>query len=126
MPTRLLPDESHGGCAEANCFLPATWRVDGRKLCNGCANGRPDVLRALVSASDDGESQEFGVDASCLIGIYPGMEVRHVKSGRDYVVVCEAVIEATMTGAVVYRSVDGDKVWVRPMREFCDGRFVAR
>lgn len=63
---------------------------------------------------------------SAGVGIYPGMEVRHVKSGRDYIVVCEAMIEATMTGAVVYRSVDGDKVWVRPMREFCDGRFVAR
>lgn len=59
-------------------------------------------------------------------GIYPGMEVRHVKTGRDYIVVCEAIVEATMTGAVVYRSVDGDKVWVRPTREFCDGRFVGR
>ena len=46
MPTRLLPDESHGGCAEAHCFQPATWRVDDRKLCNGCANGfeRPKAV----------------------------------------------------------------------------------
>lgn len=63
---------------------------------------------------------------SAGVGIYPGMEVRHVKTGRDYIVVCEAMIEATMTGAVVYRSVDGGTAWVRPMREFCDGRFVGR
>lgn len=60
------------------------------------------------------------------VGIYPGMEVRHVKSGRDYTVVCEATIEATMTAAVVYRSDAGIGVWVRPLKEFCDGRFVGR
>ena len=59
-------------------------------------------------------------------GIYPGMEVRHVKSGRDYTVVCEATIEATMTKAVVHRSALEHGVWVRPLAEFCDGRFVAR
>lgn len=53
------------------------------------------------------------------VGIYPGMEVRHVKTGGDYIVVCEATIEATMTPAVVYRSKADDKVWVRPTREFC-------
>jgi hypothetical protein len=75
---------------------------------------------------DDAVKADTSQIMSAGVGIYAGMEVRHVKSGRDYVVVCEAVIEATMTDAVVYRSVDGDKVWVRPMREFCDGRFVAR
>jgi hypothetical protein len=59
-------------------------------------------------------------------GIYPGMEVRHVKTGGDYTVMCEALIEATMTPAVVYRSAHDGKVWVRPTKEFCDGRFVGR
>lgn len=59
-------------------------------------------------------------------GIYPGMEVRHVKTGGDYTVVCEATIEATMTPAVVYRSARDGQVWVRPTKEFCDGRFVGR
>jgi hypothetical protein len=75
---------------------------------------------------DDAVKADTSQIMSAGVGIYPGMEVRHVKTGRDYVVVCEAMIEATMTGAVVYRSVDGDKTWVRPMREFCDGRFVGR
>lgn len=57
-------------------------------------------------------------------GIYPGMEVRHVKSGGHYTVVCEAMIEATMTPAVVYRAAKDHTVWIRPRAEFCDGRFV--
>lgn len=61
---------------------------------------------------------------SAAAGIYPGMEVKHLKTGGMYVVVCEAVIEATMTKAVVYRSIKDDCVWVRPASEFCDGRFV--
>lgn len=55
---------------------------------------------------------------------YGGMEVRHVKTGRDYTVLCLATIEATMTPAVVYGR--GDEMWVRPLDEFCDGRFVGR
>lgn len=55
---------------------------------------------------------------------YNGMEVRHVKTGRDYIVLCTAIIEATMTPAVVYGH--GDQMWVRPLDEFCDGRFVGR
>lgn len=55
---------------------------------------------------------------------YGGMEVRHVKTGRDYIVLCTATIEATMTPAVVYGN--GDQMWVRPLDEFCDGRFVGR
>ena len=75
---------------------------------------------------DDAVKADTSQIMSAGVGIYPGMEVRHVESGRDYIVVCEAMIEATMIGAVVYRSVDGGNVWVRPLREFCDGRFVAR
>jgi len=59
------------------------------------------------------------------MAVYPGMEVRHVKTGWDYTVVCVAMIEATMTPAVVYKA-RGGKAWVRPLSEFCDGRFVER
>ena len=55
---------------------------------------------------------------------YGGMEVRHVKTGRDYIVLCMATIEATMTPAVVYGH--GDQMWVRPLDEFCDGRFIGQ
>lgn len=59
-------------------------------------------------------------------GLYPGMEVRHVKSGRHYTVVCEAMIEATLMPVVVYRAESDQTIWVRPTEEFCDGRFVGR
>ncbi len=55
---------------------------------------------------------------------YRGMKVRHVKGGEDYKVVATALIEATLAPCVVYRSIKTDKHWVRPLDEFCDGRFV--
>lgn len=61
---------------------------------------------------------------SAAVGICGGMEVKHVKTGGLYVVLCEAVIEATMTKAVVYKSIHDGTVWVRPSSEFCDGRFI--
>lgn len=49
---------------------------------------------------------------------------RHKKTGGLYqIVFSEAVIEATLETAVVYRSVDEGRVWVRPYAEFFDGRF---
>lgn len=49
---------------------------------------------------------------------------RHVKTGGIYEVVCHATIEKTKEVAVVYRSIDTDIKWVRPLSEFFDGRFV--
>ena len=77
----------------------------------------PQQLDAAVIADTNRKMQQAA-------GIYAGMEVRHVKTGGDYVVLCEAVIEATMTKAIVYKSVKTGDVWVRPAAEFCDGRFV--
>ena len=51
---------------------------------------------------------------------------RHRETGGVYQVLCHAIIEATMTNAVVYaaRGKDGSvQRWVRPTAEFCDGRF---
>lgn len=51
---------------------------------------------------------------------------RHVKTGNHYVILSrDALIEATMTRAVVYQAIDHDAVWVRPFDEFFDGRFEA-
>lgn len=54
-----------------------------------------------------------------------GAYYRHKKSGGTYQLLMLATIEATMTPAVVYgaRSKDGPVRWVRPVDEFCDGRF---
>lgn len=48
----------------------------------------------------------------------------HIKTGGVYYAMYRATIEADMTPAVVYRGeTDGGRVWVRPIAEFCDGRF---
>lgn len=54
-----------------------------------------------------------------------GALYRHKKIGGTYQVLMLATIEATMTPAVVYGArKDGRReCWVRPLVEFCDGRF---
>jgi hypothetical protein len=50
---------------------------------------------------------------------------KHVKSGGMYTVLHDdAEIESTLERAVVYRSLEGGRIWVRPHAEFFDGRFV--
>ncbi len=51
----------------------------------------------------------------------PGSMWVHRKGGV-YRVVCAAIIEATLTAAVVYEG--NGKTWVRPLAEFTDGRFT--
>lgn len=53
-----------------------------------------------------------------------GVLYRHRKTGGLYEVVSIATMEATMTIAVVYRSRADGRQWVRPLDEFCDGRFA--
>jgi hypothetical protein len=49
---------------------------------------------------------------------------RHRKGGT-YRIVGHAMIEASMTPAVIYESLSGDAgLWVRPGDEFLDGRFT--
>lgn len=50
---------------------------------------------------------------------------RHKKTGGTYQVLMFATIEATMTPAIVYATTAhvGVRTWVRPVDEFCDGRF---
>ena len=56
---------------------------------------------------------------------------RHVKSGHDYRVISCGIIESNLTPSVIYTNMkpDADPLseanWIRPMAEFCDGRFVA-
>ena len=54
-----------------------------------------------------------------------GAHYRHKKTGGTYQLFMFATIEATMTPAVVYGArVKGEvSHWVRPLAEFCDGRF---
>lgn len=54
-----------------------------------------------------------------------GAHYRHKKTGGTYQLMMFATIEATMTPAVVYGARLNGAVhhWVRPLAEFCDGRF---
>lgn len=54
--------------------------------------------------------------------------VRHVKRGSEYFIVGQALLQSNkelkdMEQMVVYRADDGT-LWVRPLTEFEDGRFV--
>jgi hypothetical protein len=54
-----------------------------------------------------------------------GAHYRHKKTGGKYQLIMFATIEATMTPAVIYgANKNGEpQRWVRPLAEFCDGRF---
>jgi len=53
-----------------------------------------------------------------LFGLY-----RHVKTGGLYLLLGDCLIESDKTLAVIYKSMCDGRVWVRPTREFFDGRF---
>ena len=48
----------------------------------------------------------------------------HNKTYRLYSFICEAKYEDTKKDAVVYKSLETQKVFVRPATEFYDGRFT--
>ncbi len=54
---------------------------------------------------------------------YEGSLYRHLKTGGLYTIVCAAEIEKTLAEVIVYRSVETGRTWVRPTKEFFDGRF---
>jgi hypothetical protein len=45
---------------------------------------------------------------------------QHIKTGGIYVVITDATIESDMESAVVYKSLNDGRVWVRPASEFYD------
>ena len=47
----------------------------------------------------------------------------HVRSGGIYTTVQECQIEYNDTLGILYKSLEGGKLWCRPMEEFLDGRF---
>lgn len=53
-----------------------------------------------------------------------GDDVRHLKSGGCYRVLAYARLEATLEVCCVYQHSDSALVWVRPITEMHDGRFV--
>ena len=53
-----------------------------------------------------------------------GNVVQHVKTGGHYRIIGYATLEKTLEGHVVYQSLQDVLMWLRPMREMFDGRFV--
>lgn len=51
---------------------------------------------------------------------------KHVKTGELYEIVEFGIREFDLVVQVIYKSarIAGDAVWVRPAKEFFDGRFV--
>lgn len=51
---------------------------------------------------------------------------KHVKTGELYEIVEFGIREADLSVQVIYRSsrMNGEAIWIRPAKEFFDGRFV--
>lgn len=54
----------------------------------------------------------------------PNAQLKHVKTGGLYRVVCLANIEANLAPAYVYESLQTHDFWIRPQAEMEDGRFA--
>lgn len=61
---------------------------------------------------------------STLLSTKPGDRFKQGESGGTYEFVCHALLEANCDPVVVYRSVSHGDYWVRPAKEFFDGRFI--
>lgn len=48
----------------------------------------------------------------------------HVKTSGEYEVLAVGLLEKTLEEVVVYQDIDKHHVWVRPLHEFMDGRFI--
>lgn len=76
----------------------------------------PDAPAREVSVADERGSLPHVIQ--------DGTRFRHKKTGGTYIVVGAGRIEADLTPCVVYQSETDGRIWVRPQKEFNDGRFV--
>lgn len=53
-----------------------------------------------------------------------GETVKHERSGGYYIYLSNAILEANLEPYSMYRSLEGREIWLRPAKEFLDGRFV--
>ena len=49
---------------------------------------------------------------------------KHLKTGCHYLLIGKAKLEWNLNPVIVYKSLENDKLWVRPEKEFFDGRFI--
>lgn len=55
---------------------------------------------------------------------HPSITWFHKKTGDEYEILDHGLQEANLEPVVIYKSVRGGPTWVRPARDFFDGRFV--
>lgn len=48
---------------------------------------------------------------------------KHRKTDNYYFIIGEVVLENTLEEAIIYKDIKSGRVWVRPKKEFMDGRF---
>lgn len=85
------------------------------------------IAAAVLRAEKEGKNVVEAVTAAMATGPV----FRHVKRGTLYELIHQsarmqhgAVSAVDMQTVVVYRSLADDSIWVRPRKEFFDGRFV--
>lgn len=53
-----------------------------------------------------------------------GQILKHLKTGGFYRILYEAKIEATIEAVYVYEALINHTIWIRPVTEMEDGRFI--
>jgi hypothetical protein len=53
-----------------------------------------------------------------------GQILKHLKTGGFYRILYEAKIEATLEDVYVYEALINHTIWIRPVTEMEDGRFI--
>lgn len=84
--------------------------------------GSPDVQCAHAHAMERAADELKAALPPFLPPARPRWQ--HVKTGGIYTELHRACLEADLTEVVVYQSAHTGEIWVRPLAEFMDGRFV--
>lgn len=75
-----------------------------------------EIVREIENSSCSWSFRQLGAEKKELY--------RHEKTGEVYEVICNANDESTNETMVVYRNTENGNRWVRPAKEFNDGRFT--
>jgi hypothetical protein len=49
---------------------------------------------------------------------------KHLKTGGRYLFIGKAKLEWNLHPVIVYKCIKSEQIWVRPEKEFFDGRFI--
>lgn len=122
---RIFPTESSETCLEneinyrgisrSRAYLAAGFAI-------ACSNRLDDPIERNLLA-DAGIVLRYLLDYNSISSKMKPELYQHVNTGEIYEVICNANNEATGEPLIVYRNVIDGFRWVRPAKEFNDGRF---